>query len=186
MTSVTPQALGLTLEDLVGQPCILQSVLDGRTLPASAAEVLAPGGSGLGYSQLNELLLLLGFDRVTHAFFQFLIDGTTQYQDGAAIASFEQLEAGVSRLRSLGLLMFGNVKYAFEVLSRDAELLEAYIRRLRPIDAAHFEARHAPITPIRPIAPDQTYYLGYVVERELQENTFARARCSEAARTGFL
>ena len=81
MSSVTPEALQNALEDLVGQTCILQSVLDGRTLPTSAADVLAPGSSGLGYSQLNELLLLLGFDRVTHAFFQFLIDGTTQYRN---------------------------------------------------------------------------------------------------------
>lgn len=169
MSSVTPEALQKSLEDLVGQDCILQSVLDGRTLPTSAADVLASGSSGLGYSQLNELLLLLGFDRVTHAFFQFLIDGTTQYQDGAAIASFKQLEDGVARFRSLGLLMFGNVKYAFKVLSRDAELLDSRISRLKPIDAAHFEARHDPITPIKPIPPDQTYYLGYVIERELQE-----------------
>ena len=30
--------------------------------------------SGIGYSQLNELLLLLGDDRMTPAFFQLLID----------------------------------------------------------------------------------------------------------------
>jgi hypothetical protein len=33
------------------------------------------GSSGLGYSQLNELLLLLGFDRASHSFFQFLVVG---------------------------------------------------------------------------------------------------------------
>ena len=32
--------------------------------------------NGLGYSQLTEVLLLLGYDRVTQAFFQFLVDGT--------------------------------------------------------------------------------------------------------------
>ena len=47
-----------------------------------AISALEPGGGGLGYSQLNELLLLLGFDRVTRTFFQFLKDGTTEYQDG--------------------------------------------------------------------------------------------------------
>ena len=91
---------------------------------AGGAALRPPRGSGLGYSQLNRLLLLLGFDRVTHAFFQFLIDGTTDCTDGAAIGTFEQLEMGVDRFRSLGLLMFGKVKYAFKVLSRDAELLE--------------------------------------------------------------
>ena len=47
-----------------------------------------PAG-GLGYSQLNELLLLLGYDRVTQAFFQFLVDGTLKYQPGAELPSID-------------------------------------------------------------------------------------------------
>jgi hypothetical protein len=166
--SLTPQDLLRTLEKLVGQRCVLQTVIDGRELPALAVQVLAPEGSGLGYSQLNELLLLLGFDRVTHTFFQFLIDGTTEYTDGAAIGTFEQLEMGVDRFRSLGLLMFGNVKYAFKALSRDAELLEQRLEQLRPVAPTHFTARHEPISPIQPIPADRTYYLGYIIERELK------------------
>ena len=39
-------------------------------------------GEGLGYSQFNEILLLMGFDRVWPEFFQFLVDRTTHYKPG--------------------------------------------------------------------------------------------------------
>ena len=52
--------LGQLLEALTGQRPPLPPALD--VLPSFPE-------SGLGYSQLNELLLLLGYDRVTHSFF---------------------------------------------------------------------------------------------------------------------
>jgi hypothetical protein len=57
----------------------LLEALTGQTPPlAKEFCEVAPQfpAEGLGYSQLNELLLLLGYDRVTQAFFQFLVDGT--------------------------------------------------------------------------------------------------------------
>jgi len=47
--------------------------------------------SGLGYSQFNELLLTLGYDRVTKDFFKWV------FGDEAVIASFENLEQGVDK-----------------------------------------------------------------------------------------
>jgi len=146
----------------------LHAGIDGSGLPDSAVDVLVRGGSGLGYSQLNELLLLLGFDRVTHAFFQFLRDGAVEYVDGGAIASFEQLEEGVDRFRALGLLMYGNVKYAFKVLSTDPRLLAERLEQLQPVAVRHFRTRHDPILAIELISADRTYYLGYMIERELR------------------
>src|SRR5262245_52983964 len=62
------ESLRRILEELVGQRAVLDV-----PLPDLAVHVLVSGSSGLGYSQLNELLLLLGFDRVSHSFFQFLV-----------------------------------------------------------------------------------------------------------------
>ena len=63
------------LEKLAGQP----APLDGAPIDLAIFE---NPDSRLGYSQLNELLLLFGFDRVTHAFFRFLLDGKTEYEPG--------------------------------------------------------------------------------------------------------
>ena len=104
MAVIGPQELRQALEKLVGQKAALPT-----ELPTSAIEVLEAGTSGLGYSQLNELLLLLGFDRVTRSFFQFLVDGTADYADGASFKSFDELTRAVDRFRELGLLLFGNV-----------------------------------------------------------------------------
>lgn len=124
---------------------------------------------GLGYSQLNELLLLLGYDRVTQAFFQFLVDGTLQYQPGSALPSIEALEAGVERARQLSLLFFGNVKFGFKKLAQDVDELSFYCESTQPLDADIFKQRHEPIHPVDPIPSDETYYLGYIVQKEIED-----------------
>jgi hypothetical protein len=50
-------------EALAGQQAPLGTDAIEHVLP------LLESGRGLGYSQFNEVLLLLGYDRVTHAFF---------------------------------------------------------------------------------------------------------------------
>ena len=119
-------------------------------------------------SQLNELLLLLGFDRVTHQFFQFLVDGTTEYREGASFKSFAQLDRAIRRFREIALLRFGNVKFAFKVFSRDTDELEAEVVRLKPVSPRRFWSRNDAISPIRLIPASETYYLGYMIERELK------------------
>lgn len=151
------------LEDLVGQSAELPEEL--RAGPIHAFD---DANRTLGYSQLNELLLLLGFDRVSRAFFQFLCDRTTDYKTGTEIASIEDLEQGVRRFREIGLLFFGNVKYAFKLLSRDTDLLNEHLEGLQPLSDEQFHARHEPIRTIRTIDPKETYYLGYVVAAELR------------------
>ena len=73
-------------------------------------------GSGIGYSQLNELLLLLGHDRVTPAFFNFLLD-VGREEDGAAFRSLDPLRAAVNCFRQRAILRFANVRHAFKYLS---------------------------------------------------------------------
>ena len=148
------------LEDLTGQrPPLTQN---SNSLPRFPA-------GGLGYSQFNELLLLFGYDRVTHTFFQFLADGTLDYQPGCAMQSIDHLEAGVERARQLSLLFFGNVKFGFKKLARDSDELSFYHASTQPNTTEDLGQRHEPIYPVDPIASDETYYLGYIVQQELKE-----------------
>lgn len=133
-----------------------------------ALELLQPS-DGLGYSQFNELMLLLGYDRVTMAFFQYLVDGSTEYHDGSAFRSLEELRTGVERFQKVAMYLFGNIKYAFKKLSRDRARLEYELATLQEIDTVHFKARHPPLVELNEIPPDQTYYLGYVVQDEIAE-----------------
>ena len=63
---------------------ILIEQMEGREPPLVSnapeeAEKLLPK-PGIGFSQFNEVLLLLGYDRITESFFQFLIDGSSEYK----------------------------------------------------------------------------------------------------------
>lgn len=155
-------AVRATIEALTGQPAPLTA-----EMPVTALKIFS-NGAGLGYSQLNELLLLLGFDRVTSAFFQYLADGTTEYSNATTIKTLKQLEIGVERFVKLGLLLFGNEKYAFKTLSQDADLLALETQRLTPISELEFSERHDAVWPIARIPDDKTYYLGYIVEKKLR------------------
>ncbi|MBZ5584141.1 MAG: hypothetical protein LAQ30_18400 [Acidobacteriia bacterium] len=147
------------LEDLTGQR---PPIAEPRNIPEAYPT------DGLGYSQFNELLLLFGYDRVTHAFFQFLCDGTLDYKIGCALTSLQELEAGVERSRKLSLLFFGNVKFGFKRLARDADELFRYRAAMLPVDTESFEKRHRAVVPLQEISSDETYYLGYVVQGELK------------------
>ena len=127
----------------------------------------ALSGTGLGYSQFNELLLLLGYDRVTESFFQFLVDGSTEYKSGAAFRSLKNLREGVDRFRKLAMLHFGNVKYGFKYLSGPTTDLTDELAGETPVDPAEFSCRHDPLLPVEPIPGNKTYYLGRIIKRDL-------------------
>jgi hypothetical protein len=165
-----PTQIRETLEKLTGQTAPLKN-----DVPVDAGHLLDLGGTGIGLSQLNELLLLLGYDRVTRAFFQYLVDGAVQYEPTATatIPTYSRLVDGVDRFRQTALFLYGNVKYAFKTLSSDEELLVRDIANIAPIEVARFSSRHAEIFPIQKIEPDNTYYLGYIVAAEIQERLAA-------------
>ena len=158
-----PSPIQRVLEQLAGKDAPFSA-----DVPEEALRHFESPGAELGYSQLNELLLLFGFDRVTHAFFQFLLDGSTDYTPGDAL-SFEQLENGVRRFREKALLLYGNVKFAFKSLSRDADLLISDLAGLETLLPEEFSLRHLPILPVRPIPAEDAYLTGYLIERELRE-----------------
>jgi len=152
--------ISLIMADLTGQQALFP-----KDLETSARTLLDQ--SGLGYSQFNELLLLLGYDRVTPEFFQFLIDGTIEYQYGNALKSLEQFRAGVERFRILAIRSFGNIKFGFKYLSAPTTNLFAEIGKLGKVEETRFSKRHEPLAPIELIPAEKTYYLGYLIERLL-------------------
>jgi|SRR6478736_2840075 len=162
MEQVTTEKIRATIEQLTGQ----QAPLSGA-IPDTVAALLSDGGTGLGYSQFNELLILLGFDRVSPGFFQYLVDGETDYVTGASISSFESLCLGVTRFCQTALLLYGNVKYAFKTLI-EADVLARDVVRLAQVSTDEFTRRHDEILPIERIKGEDTYYLGYLIERELR------------------
>ncbi|MDZ4818173.1 MAG: hypothetical protein SGJ20_04285 [Planctomycetota bacterium] len=136
--------------------------------------------SGLGYSQLNELLLLLGYDRIEKPFFQCLLDKTAFYQ-GGAFTTPAMLRSGVDQFRTFAVLRFGNIRFAFKYLSvLDEEGLDLELSLLDPVELESFSKRHDPVIPIDPIPGEQTYLLGYLVERELKDRLAKNASDLEA------
>ncbi len=157
-----PVQLKRLIEDLTGQAASDTPVI------GNAASLL-DNGSGLGLSQFNELLLLMDFDRIEPAFFQYLVDGSAEIKPKACIESFDKLKQGVERFQKLALLGYGNVKYGFKQLSADPKLLWEFVCIWRPITPEIYKNRHKPILPVDPIDGKETYFLGYIVEKELKE-----------------
>jgi hypothetical protein len=158
---VTIDEFRKTIEDLSGQKSPLNTILPDK------AVILLNEGAGIGFSQFNELLLMMGYDRVTEAFFQYLVDGTTEYNYDSSIKTYEKLKNGVDRFRKLALLQYGNVKYAFKILSKYREDLERDLYALSPRDETEFQMRHDPVLSVEEIPPHHTFYLGHLIEQEL-------------------
>ena len=158
---VTTDTVRAELEKLAGERAPVQ-----REIPQRAVEVLI-SGAGIGFSQFNELLLLLGFDRVSQSFFGFIATGDVHYLPGQAIESFRDLQQGVERFQILGMLAYGNVKFAFKQLSREPDELRGLVELLSSRGEMALRGRHAPIHPVEPIPTSDTYLLGYIVQAEI-------------------
>lgn len=136
------------------------------------------GGGGLGYSQLNEFLLALGYDRVTRAFFNYFMcpEETKCHiekpdrQSPFRIETFAQFKAAVERFRKLAMLKYGNFKFAFKRLSRMTwreigEELEEY----EPVPADQYTKRPVPLIDPFEIDRQCTYLLGYIAGDRVRE-----------------
>ena len=162
-----------TLRDLLSQ-------MTGRTPPLpktdapEQAEKLMPE-PGIGFSQFNEILLLLGYNRVSNSFFQFLLDGKPESETDGAFTSLEDIKIGIDRFRVLAMWFYGNIHYAFQHMSDDdpKELISCYSRFL-PKDENVFQNRHEPVRHIESIEAKDAYFLGYIIDgdidRRLKEN----------------
>lgn len=147
-----------------------------------ALELLQEGNPGIGWSQFNELLLLLGYKRVSVAFFQFLVDKTTNYKQESTIKSMEALKRGVDNFRQIALINYGSITHAYDELSTEEEILEAQLENLERIDPVEYEQRQAPLCEIHEISGQDTYYLGYISAEKLNPEQIIRQ--SEVRRLG--
>ena len=138
---------------------------------------------GLGYSQFNELLLLLGFDKVSPEFFDFLAIGGPNPQTNSTIQDTEHLEEAVTRFQKLALLAFGNLKFAYKQFSRDSDDLAAWLSFIAPINESRYANRRPPVLPLKDIPPADRYFLGYIVEQQLRARLHANPDDEEAKRS---
>lgn len=117
----------------------------------------------MGFSQFNELLLSLGYDRVEKDFFAFFGQG------GQDIATIGDLERMVKNFRVKAMLRYGNVKFAFKTLSRKTRPgIEDALRSIcSPDKLEEFKSRHDPLIQLEPIPRSKTPFLGYILERRL-------------------
>jgi hypothetical protein len=169
--------LAQAIADLTGEDCPTAGTAD---VVECALALFAPRGAGMGYSQLNELLVSLGRDRVDRSFFRFLVDGDSAYEAGDSIPTLDDFRRGVERFRRTALLFYGNFKFAFKRLSTDPRELEKRLDQLQPRLPDGFAMRHAPVTPLRPIASEDAHLLGF--ESGQSTGSERLAACELAAR----
>ena len=140
---------------------------------------------GLDFCHFNEILLMLGYDKVNKEFFQFLADpnepSTDIFEkDLLQIRSYEHLEGAIKKFQKFALLFFGNTKFAFKNLSSNVEDLLNYVSASEKIDITQYISRNDPMMEIDRISPEDTYYLGYIIQNEVQERLEKNPKDKEA------
>ncbi|MBK9974449.1 MAG: hypothetical protein IPP14_06720 [Planctomycetes bacterium] len=130
--------------------------------------------TGIGYSQFNEMLLYLGYDRISEEFFAFLLSGGTEPSEAVqapptAFVSVSQLRLAVEKFRILAIVEHGNIKYGFKLYSNPANKALVELLDAEPLTEEHYVRRHRELLATDPIASEETYNLGYVIERELAD-----------------
>jgi len=155
-------------EQLTGQPVPFK-----KRTSLVALDFFSKGS--LGCSQFNEIMLVLGYDRVSKDFFEYFF--------GEAVTSPRQLKEGVERFRKLAMLKFGNFKFAFKRISvKQRKMIEEAFKEFRfdETKLASFTQRRKPLLRIGEIKPEDAYYLGYIVEEQLRQE---RKQLSKSGRS---
>ena len=111
--------------------------------------------TGMGHSQLNELLLSLHLDRASEGFFHYVFQGPV-------VRDFETFRKCISKFRITAILHYGNIKFAFKRLSQMARTeIDDEIGRSNSEEIRYrYTKRHEPLVSIKGIAAKDTYYLG--------------------------
>lgn len=146
--------------------------------PNHVVDLLKSGG-GIGHSQFNEILLNLGYDRISKPFFCLFVTEfkfvelekrEKQGEKDYKIESMEHFEKSVDSFAKIGIFLYGNVKYAFKKLSSpDLGYLQRIIEALKVGDETVFKKRHKPIQTIAEIPGNRTFLLGFLVDKILKE-----------------
>jgi len=146
------------LELLTGQKSNLEKVFD-KYIDFDTFEK-----GSMGVSQMNELLLTAGFDRITEDFFMFLCtERPAKYIDATTIRGKKELAIKVNRLRKYGILKFGNFKFAFKRWSQMShEQIERDLLELLPPRKDYFITRTEPLEALEEIPLEDRFLLGYI------------------------
>ncbi len=137
----------------------------------------------VGVSQLNEILLALAYETVSDAFFAYVFrpDGDQGVQEA-------EFEAGVERFEQLGLLKYGNVKFAFKTLAKmtTEEIREEVGSLGAAIPPEVYANRPEPLLSITAIDPAETYFLGHITGEAVKKGPDAerKRRLDEVRRAG--
>ncbi|MFZ3018525.1 MAG: hypothetical protein WA056_08740 [Gallionella sp.] len=157
------------IESLTGQPLPIKEDIG---LLADVEKVIA-GGQCIGYTQFNELLMNIGYDRVDPEFFQYLCDppAISAKENGRnEISSIADLRNGITKFRELALLLYGNVKYGFKTLSINSERLLFFVQnayRERP--DSDYRSRFEPLVSLKKIEGKDGYLLGYISGNKIKQ-----------------
>ena len=158
------------IERLTGQPVPFENVKNKlpREHPFRAG--------GIGFSQFNELLLTLGYDRVTDGFFRYV------FGSERSITDFRKFRFGIETFRKKAMLKYGNFRYAFkELYTKTYDEINDALSELDPISASDFRNRHAPLLDVKQIPRTETPYLGYLIQNKLREKKKNAASKEEKA-----
>jgi hypothetical protein len=120
--------------------------------------------TGVGHSQLNELLLSLHLDRTSEGFFEYVFRGPV-------VPNCQAFKACITEFSIAAIRKYGNVKFAFKRLSQmEKEEIEREIVPSNP-EAVRtcYANRHDPLISIKRVEAKDTYYLGYLVAAELKK-----------------
>ena len=131
-------------------------------------------GNGIGYSQFNELLLAFNYNRISHSFFQFLVNGSLEFQENSKINSILHFKESVANFQRVAIFYFGSIKNAYKILSRDIIKLKYYLSETQERPISTYRNRHKAILPIDKIPAEKTYYLGYITQKQLEEKLKAQ------------
>jgi hypothetical protein len=164
------------LEMLTGQTVPLPDEANeaGKRLAACADQI---GKAGIGLPELNELLILLGQNRISKAFFEYFFGPEPRVDANG-------LKEGLSNFRMWAMLRYGNFRYPYQTWRKAVnqpaieKTLGGLARRRKEIEPEFVSAgRTASITRIDPA---ETYVTGVLAVRSiLRDLQAATSLCKE-------
>jgi hypothetical protein len=136
--------------------------LTGESAPLDGLQCGSFPSGGIGHGQFNELLLALGYDRVSGDFFRYIF-GSDE------VRTFRALRMGIDGFRKKSMLKHGNFKYSFKTYHlASMDRLREVFDEFSPADATHFAGRHDPLLKLHSITRTEAPALGYISSQELE------------------
>ena len=119
--------------------------------------------TGIGHSQLNELLLSFNLDRTSEGFFKYVFGGER-------VPDFKTFKDKITAYRIKAIIKYGNFKYSYKTLSNKCydDICMQFLN-VEPVPPHAFYKRHDPLMKLKVIPPKYTYYLGYMIQEQIKE-----------------